>query len=63
MFAARGIAVSFSVFAMVYCVLSLAVCLGWRTVRLHSQRPARQSTGGQRPKRAQRCSGRGVLSE
>ncbi len=38
MFAARGIAVSFSVFAMVYCVLSLAVCLGWRTVRLHSQR-------------------------
>ena len=38
MFAARGMAVSFSVFAMVYCVLSLAVCLGWRTVRLHSQR-------------------------
>jgi len=38
MFAARGIAVSLSVFVMVYCVLSLAVCLGWRTVRLHSQR-------------------------
>jgi Zn-dependent protease with chaperone function len=35
MFAARGVAVSFSVFVMVYCVLSLAVCLGWRTVRLH----------------------------
>lgn len=32
MFAARGIAVSFSVFVMVYCVLSLAVCLAWRTV-------------------------------
>ena len=38
MFAARGIAVSLSVFVMVYCVLSLAVCLGWRAVRLHSQR-------------------------
>ena len=37
MFAARGIAVSFSVFVMVYCVLSLAVCLCWRTIRLHSQ--------------------------
>jgi beta-lactamase regulating signal transducer with metallopeptidase domain len=33
MFAARGIAVSFSVFVMVYCVLSLAVCLAWRTVQ------------------------------
>lgn len=30
MFAARGIAVSFSVFVMVYCVLSLAVCFTWR---------------------------------
>ena len=40
MFAARGIAVSFSVFVMVYCVLSLAVILSWRTIRLHSQRPA-----------------------
>lgn len=38
MFAARGIAVSFSVFVMVYCALSLAVCLFWRTVWLHSQR-------------------------
>jgi Zn-dependent protease with chaperone function len=38
MFAARGIAVSFSVFVMVYCVLSLAVILSWRTIRLHSQR-------------------------
>jgi Zn-dependent protease with chaperone function len=43
MFAARGLAVSLSVFVMVYCVLSLAVCLGWRTVRLHSQgRPVRR---------------------
>jgi Zn-dependent protease with chaperone function len=40
MFAARGIAVSFSVFVMVYCVLSLAVILSWRTIRLHSQRHA-----------------------
>jgi Zn-dependent protease with chaperone function len=38
MFAARGIAVSFSVFVMVYCVLSLAVCLGWRMVWQHMQR-------------------------
>src|SRR5258706_9572941 len=38
MFAARGIAVSFSVCLMVYCALSLAVCLCWRAVRLHSQR-------------------------
>ena len=37
MFAARGIAVSFSVFVMVYCVLSLAVCFTWRKVWLHSQ--------------------------
>lgn len=37
MFVARGIAVSFSVFVMVYCVLSLAVCLCWRTVWLHSR--------------------------
>jgi Zn-dependent protease with chaperone function len=42
MFAARGIAVSFSVFVMVYCVLSLAVCLFWRTVWLHSQRHPRR---------------------
>lgn len=38
MFAARGIAVSFSIFVMVYCVLSLAVCLSWRSVWLYSQR-------------------------
>jgi beta-lactamase regulating signal transducer with metallopeptidase domain len=38
MFAARGIAVSFSVFAMVYCVLSLAVFLAWRSVWLRIQR-------------------------
>ncbi len=36
MFAARGIAVSLSVFVMVYCALSLAVCLSWRAVRLRS---------------------------
>jgi Zn-dependent protease with chaperone function len=39
MFAARGLAVSFSVFAMVYCVLSLAVCLGWRSIWLRSSWP------------------------
>jgi hypothetical protein len=38
MFAARGIAVSFSVFVMVYCILSLAVIVAWRTIRLHSRR-------------------------
>ena len=38
MFAARGLAVSFSVFVMVYCALSLAVCLVWRAVWLRSQR-------------------------
>lgn len=38
MFAARGIAVSFSVFAMVYCILSLSVCLAWRTVWFRVQR-------------------------
>jgi len=43
MFAARGIAVSFSVLVMVYCALSLAVCLAWRTVWLRSQQhPARR---------------------
>ncbi len=43
MFAARGITVSFSVFVLVYCALSLAVCLGWRTVWLHSlHRPVRR---------------------
>ena len=38
MFAARGIAVSFSVFVIVYCVLSFAVRFTWRMVRRHSQR-------------------------
>jgi hypothetical protein len=38
MFAARGIAVSFSVFVLVYCGLSLAVCWGWRKVSLWSAR-------------------------
>lgn len=38
MFAARGLAVSFSVFAMVYCVLSLAVCLAWRAVQSRIER-------------------------
>jgi len=38
MFATRGIAVSFSVFVMVYCVLSLAVCFTWRKVRLYSEK-------------------------
>jgi Zn-dependent protease with chaperone function len=37
MFALRGIAVSFSVFVMVYCALSLAVCCTWRKVRLYSR--------------------------
>ena len=36
MFAVRGIAVSFSVFVMVYCILSLAVCLAWRKLSLYS---------------------------
>jgi Zn-dependent protease with chaperone function len=36
MFAARGLAISLSVFLMVYCVLSLAVCLAWRELSLHS---------------------------
>lgn len=37
MFAVRGIAVSLSVFVMVYCALSLAVCLTWRALRTHSR--------------------------
>lgn len=37
MFAARGIAVSFSVFVIVYAALSLAVCLVWRNVWEHGQ--------------------------
>lgn len=43
MFALRGVAVSFSVFLIVYCALSLAVCLCWRRVWLHSaSRPVRR---------------------
>jgi len=38
MFAARGIAVSFSVFVLVYCALSIAVCLVWRSLLLHARR-------------------------
>jgi beta-lactamase regulating signal transducer with metallopeptidase domain len=38
MFAARGIAVSFSIFFILYGALSLAVCLGWRRLWPHSQR-------------------------
>ena len=38
MFAARGIAVSFSVFVMVYCVLSVVVSFMWRRVCRYSQR-------------------------
>jgi Zn-dependent protease with chaperone function len=38
MFAARGIAVSFSVFVIVYGVMSLAVCLTWRRVWIYAQR-------------------------
>jgi Zn-dependent protease with chaperone function len=33
MFALRGIAIALSVFAIVYCGLSLAVCVAWRKVR------------------------------
>ncbi len=38
MFAVRGLAVSLSVFAMVYCLLSLAVCLAWRAVQSRIER-------------------------
>ena len=37
MFAIRGIAVSLSVFVIVYTALSLAVCLVWQRVWLHSK--------------------------
>jgi beta-lactamase regulating signal transducer with metallopeptidase domain len=44
MFAVRGIAVSFSVFVLVYCGLSLAVCCAWRNVWLWSRKyPARRA--------------------
>lgn len=38
MFAARGIAVSLSVFVMVYCALSIAVCLTWRRFCEHARK-------------------------
>jgi beta-lactamase regulating signal transducer with metallopeptidase domain len=38
MFALRGIAVSFSIFILLYSALSLAVCGVWRNVRLGAQR-------------------------
>ncbi len=38
MFALRGVAISFSVFVVVYCVLSLAVLTTWRRVRQRVQR-------------------------
>jgi len=38
MFAARGIAVSFSVFFIVYCALSLAVAFGWHRAWTHGRR-------------------------
>jgi len=37
MFALRGLAVSLSVFVMVYCALSLALSLAWHRVRLWTQ--------------------------
>ena len=40
MFAARGIAVSFSVFVIVYCALSVGVCLFWGRVWRQSRRYA-----------------------
>jgi Zn-dependent protease with chaperone function len=42
-FALRGVGVSLSVFVLVYCVLSLAVCFAWHTFWLRIQRhPARR---------------------
>src|SRR4029077_10130632 len=44
MFAARGFAVSFSVFVLVYCGLSLAVCCVWRRIWLWSEKfPSRRA--------------------
>lgn len=43
MFALRGVAVSFSVFVLVYCTLSAAVVFIWHRLWLHAQRyPARR---------------------
>jgi Zn-dependent protease with chaperone function len=42
-FALRGIAISFSVFVLVYGALSIPVCAGWRAFALHFQRnPSRR---------------------
>src|SRR5258708_34837703 len=38
MYAARGLAISFSVFLMVYCALALAVSLTWRRVRQYASK-------------------------
>jgi beta-lactamase regulating signal transducer with metallopeptidase domain len=38
MFALRGLAISFSIFIMLYCGLSLVVCAAWRIVWLGAQR-------------------------
>lgn len=46
MFAVRGIAVSFSVFAMVYAAVSLAVCCSWRRLWIYSQRHAVRPAAG-----------------
>jgi Zn-dependent protease with chaperone function len=44
MFAVRGIAISCSIFVVLYGVLSAAVCGLWRRMRLHlEQRPARRN--------------------
>jgi beta-lactamase regulating signal transducer with metallopeptidase domain len=46
MFALRGLAVSLSAFVLVYCLLSIAVLLLWRCLRLHAKRlPARRLAG------------------
>ncbi|HYM75550.1 MAG TPA: M56 family metallopeptidase [Candidatus Dormibacteraeota bacterium] len=42
MFALRGAAVTLSVFAMVYCALSLAVCLSWARIWIRIQTWARR---------------------
>ena len=43
MFAARGLAVSFSISVVLYSLLSLAVCAVWRSVWIHCRRyPARR---------------------
>jgi beta-lactamase regulating signal transducer with metallopeptidase domain len=42
MFALRGIAVSFSIFILLYSALSLAVCVVWRSLWLGAQHSARR---------------------